>query len=124
MKKVLVLLGGIGLAIAMITRLPKKEENETNLGGIKIKYKEVDFLDMEYVKDFFSKRYKKVIEKNSKAIPVILKLDLKEEYFYVFTFYDEGAGNIIEKYTRIINSNAISQDFKDAFGDKEMLVLT
>ena len=124
MKKVLVLLGGIGLAIAMITRLPKKEENETNLGGIKIKYKEVDFLDMVYVKSYYYQKYKKVIEKYPEALPIILKLNLEEESFYVFTFYDEKSGNIIEKYTRIINSNAISQDFKDAFGDKEMLVLT
>lgn len=122
MKKVLVLLGGIALAMTIATILTSKNEEESFKR--KIKYKEVDFLDMGYVKDFFSKRYKKVIEKNSKALPIILKLNLGEQLLYVFTFYNEEESNIVDDKARIVNAKSISQDFKDAFADKDMLILT
>lgn len=122
MKKILVLLGIIGLTTTITTILISKNEEERFKS--KIKYKEVDFLDMGYVKDFFSKRYKKVIEKNSKALPIILKLNLGEQLLYVFTFYNEEDSNIVDDKTRIVNAKSISQDFKDAFADKDMLVLT
>ena len=122
MKKILVLLGGIALAMTITTILTSKNEEERFKR--KIKYKEVDFLDMGYVKDFFHKRYKKVIEKNSEALAIILKLNLGEQLLYVFTFYNEKKENIIDDKTRIVNAKSISQDFKDAFADKDMLVLT
>jgi len=122
MKKILVLLGVIGLMTTITTILVSK--NEEGRFKRKIKYKEVDFLDMGYVKDFFSKRYKKVFEKNSKALPIILKLNLGEQLLYVFTFYNEEESNIVDDKARIVNAKSISQDFKDAFADKDILILT
>ena len=129
MKKILVLLGGIGLAMTTILlkkekkRKGGKKEKKRVIFGEKIGYEEVDFLDMVYVKSYYFAKYKKVIEKYPEALPIILKLNLEEESFYVFTFYDEKSGNIIEKDTKFIIPNTISQDFKDAFGDKDMIVL-
>lgn len=129
MKKVLVLLGGIGLAMTAILlkkekkRKGGKKEKKRRFFGEDIGYEEVDFLDMVYVKSYYYQKYKKVIEKYPEALPIILKLNLEEESFYVFTFYDEKSGNIIEKDTKFIIPNTISQDFKDAFGDKDMIIL-
>jgi len=128
MKKVLVLLGSIGLAMTAVLlkkekkRKEEKKEKKRRIFGENIRYEEVDFLDMTYVKSYYYQKYKKMIEKYPKELPIILKLDL-EEFLYVFTFYDEKSENIIEKETKIIIPNAISQDFKDAFGDKDMIIL-
>ena len=128
MKKVLVLLGSIGLAMTAVLlkkekkRKEGKKEKKRRIFGENIRYEEVDFLDMTYVKSYYYQKYKKMIEKYPKVLPIILKLDL-EEFLYVFTFYDEKSENIIEKETKIIIPNAISQDFKDAFGDKDMIIL-
>ena len=129
MKRILVLLGGIGLAMTAILlkkekkRKGGKKEKKRGIVGEDIGYEEVDYLDMTYVKSYYHQKYKKIIEKYPEVLPIILKLDLEEEFFYVFTFYDEKSKNIIEKETKIIIPNTISQDFKDAFGDKEMIVL-
>lgn len=128
MKKIFVLLGGIGLAMTAVLlkkekkRKEEKKEKKRRIFGENIRYEEVDFLDMTYVKSYYYQKYKKIIEKYPKVLPIILKLDL-EEFLYVFTFYDEKSENIIEKETKIIIPNAISQDFKDAFGDKDMIIL-
>ena len=116
------ILGGIGLAVAVTAILLSREEKE---GPKKeIKYKEVDFLDMAYVKKYFSEKYKEVIEKRPKSLPIILKLDVEEISLYIFTFYDEERGKIFSKKTRIVSAKTTSQDFKDAFGDKDMLILS
>lgn len=122
MKKILGILGGIGLAVAATAILLSKEEKEEPKKDIK--FKEVDFLDMAYVKKYFNKKYKKVIEKQPNSIPVILKMGSEELIFYIFTFYNEEIGEVNLKNTRIIRGKTISQDFKDAFGDKDMLILT
>ena len=122
MKKMLGILGGIGLAVAVTAILLSREEKEEPKK--EIKYKEVDFLDMAYVKKYFSEKYKEVIEKRPKSLPIILKLDAEEISLYIFTFYDEERGEIISKKTRIVSAKTTSQDFKDAFGDKDMLILT
>lgn len=122
MKKILGILGGIGLAVAATAILLSKEEKEEPKKDIK--FKEVDFLDMAYVKKYFDKKYKKVIEKQPKSIPVILKMGSEELILYIFTFYNEEIGEVNLKNTRIIRGKTISQDFKDAFGDKDMLILT
>lgn len=121
MKKMLGILGGIGLAVAVTAILLSREEKEEPKK--EIKYKEVDFLDMAYVKKYFSEKYKEVIEKRPKSLPIILKLDAEEISLYIFTFYDEERGEIISKKTRIVSAKTTSQDFKDAFGDKDMLIL-
>jgi hypothetical protein len=122
MKKILGILGGIGLAVAATAILLSKEEKEEPKKDIK--FKEVDFLDMAYVKKYFDKKYKKVIEKQPNSIPVILKMGSEELILYIFTFYNEEIGEVNLKNTRIIRGKTISQDFKDAFGDKDMLILT
>ncbi|ASF44119.1 hypothetical protein [Capnocytophaga endodontalis] len=121
MKKMLGILGGIGLAVAVTAILLSREEKEEPKK--EIKYKEVDFLDMAYVKKYFSEKYKEVIEKRPKSLPIILKLDAEEISLYIFTFYDEERGEIISKKTRIVSAKTTSQDFKDAFGDKDLLIL-
>ena len=69
MKKVLVLLGGIGLAMTAILlkkekkRKGGKKEKKRRFFGEDIGYEEVDFLDMVYVKSYYITKYKKVIEK-------------------------------------------------------------
>jgi len=122
MKKMLGILGGIGLVVAVTAILLSKEEKEEPKKDIK--FKEVDFLDMAYVKKYFDKKYKKVIEKQPNSIPVILKMGSEELILYIFTFYNEEIGEVNLKNTRIIRGKTISQDFKDAFGDKDMLILT
>ncbi len=116
------ILGGIGLVVAVTAILLSKEEKEEP--EKEIKYKEVDFLDMVYVKKYFWEKYKEVIEKRPKTLPIILKLNAEEVSLYIFTFYDEEKGEIIPKKTRIVSAKTTSQDFKDAFGDKDMLILS
>lgn len=116
------ILGGIGLVVAVTAILLSKEEKEES--EKEIKYKEVDFLDMVYVKKYFWEKYKEVIEKRPKTLPIILKLNAEEVSLYIFTFYDEEKGEIIPKKTRIVSAKTTSQDFKDAFGDKDMLILS
>ena len=115
------ILGGIGLVVAVTAILLSKEEKEEPKK--EIKYKEVDFLDMAYVKKYFGEKYKEVIEKRPKSLPIILKLNAEEVSLYIFTFYDEEKGEIIPKKTRIVSAKTTSQDFKDAFVDKVMLIL-
>lgn len=122
MKKMLGILGGIGLAVAATAILLSREEKEEPKKDIK--FKEVDFLDMAYVKKYFDKKYKKVIEKQPNSIPIILKMGSEELILYIFTFYNEEIGEVNLKNTRIVRGKNISQDFKDAFGGKDMLILT
>ena len=53
------ILGGIGLVVAVTAILLSKEEKEEPKK--EIKYKEVDFFDMAYVKKYFGEKYKEVI---------------------------------------------------------------
>ena len=55
------ILGGIGLVVAVTAILLSKEEKEES--EKEIKYKEVDFLDMVYVKKYFFHCFGHCLEK-------------------------------------------------------------
>ena len=130
MKKVLVLLGGIGLAMTAILlkkekkRKGGKKEKKRRFFGEDIGYEEVDFLDMVYVKSYYYQKYKKVIEKYPEALPIILKLNLEEESFYVFTFYDEKSGKTMVKDNQNIDFNLdIIKKLQDIAGKENVKIV-
>lgn len=88
--------------------------------------------------NWFKGKYAEIIRKHPNVKPITLKIEkelvsgnyntmdigLNSEYAVVNTFYDESTQSIIEDETEIIESNQLDEETMQAFGDKEMLVLS
>lgn len=88
--------------------------------------KEVDILKMEDVIIFFKK--KEILDKlksNNNFLAVAIKENKKDYYKITLTLYDEKTEDILNIDNCILAFKAkdIDTDLKNAFGDKDMIVL-
>ena len=109
---------GIGVIIAFANKFSKKLYN----------VKEVEILKMEDVIIFFKK--KEIIEKlksDSNLLAVAIKEQVKDKYNIVLTLYDKSTDEVLNidncAYALKFKAKDIDTDLKNAFGDKDMIVL-
>lgn len=110
----------IGIIIAFANKFSKKLYDT----------KEIDILKMEDVIRFFKKKEvfdKLVSDKNIMAVAIkeTIKEDKKDYYKIILTLYDEKTEDIlnIDNCTLAFKAKDIDIDLKNAFGDKDMIVL-
>lgn len=107
---------GIGIIIAITNKFSKKLYN----------VKEFDILKMEDVIIFFKK--KEIFDKlksNDNFIAVAIKENKKDYYNILCTIYDKNKEEIlnIDNCALMFKAKDIDIDLKNAFGDKDMIVL-
>ena len=107
---------GIGIIIAFANKFSKKFYN----------IKEVDILKMEDIIIFF--KQKEVFDKlssNKNFISVAIKENKKDYYQIVLTIYDKSKEEVlnIDNCALMFKAKDIDTDLKNAFGDKDMIVL-
>lgn len=92
---------------------------------------EMDKLTLAYVSDYFKKSYKAVKEVYPNVQPVVLKVkgdvfgnNDADSLFFALTYYNEDTKEILEDNTKNIKTKSIDVNLKDAFGDKDMLILS
>ncbi|WP_297284997.1 hypothetical protein [uncultured Brachyspira sp.] len=88
--------------------------------------KELELLKMEDVIVFFRK--KEVLEKlksNENIIAVAIRENKKDYYEILCTLYDQQKKEIlnIDECSLIFKTKNIDKDLKNAFGDKDMIIL-
>lgn len=88
--------------------------------------KELELLKMEDVIVFFRK--KEVLEKlksNENIIAVAIRENKKDYYEILCTLYDQEKKEIlnIDECSLIFKTKNIDKDLKNAFGDKDMIIL-
>lgn len=117
MKELLLgILGFVVVGIGIITAFAKKSY-ET---------KEVEILKMEDVIIFFKK--KEVFDKlvsNNNFMAVAIKENKNGYYQIICTIYDKNKEKVsnIDNCTLMFKAKNIDNDLKNAFGDKDMIVL-
>ena len=107
---------GTGVIIAFANKFYKKSYN----------VKEVDILKMEDVIRFF--KNKEVFDKlssNKNFISVAIKENKKDYYNILCAIYDKSKEKVlgIDDYALMFKAKDIDTDLKNAFGDKNMIVL-
>ena len=107
---------GIGVIIAFANKFSKKLYNT----------KEVDTLKMEDVIRFF--KNKEVFDKissNKNFISVAIKENKKDYYNILCAIYDKSKEKVldIDNCALMFKAKDIDTDLKNAFGDKDMIVL-
>lgn len=107
---------GIGVIIAITNKFSKKFYN----------VKEVDILKMEDVIRFF--KNKEVFDKissNENFISVAIKENKKDYYNILCAIYDKSKEKVldIDNCALMFKAKDIDTDLKNAFGDKDMIVL-
>lgn len=114
-----VVLGGIA-AYLLLKRNTKKVSE--------LKQDKVEKLTLHYVKEYFVKQG--VSLKDNKPVMVLIKesndygIVFEEGFkYFALTYYNESKGEILEDNTLIVATKEIDSNLKDAFGDKEMIVL-
>jgi len=82
------------------------------------------------LEDYFKKSYAPILKDKPNIQPIALKVkgDIfsnndEESLFFALTYYDKDAEEILEGHTKYIKAKSIDVNLKDAFGDKDMLVL-
>lgn len=87
--------------------------------------------------NWFKSKYREVTLKKPDAVPVALKIKeliekgdhntlnagLKKQMI-VNTFYDEAAEEILIDHTEVVEYGTLDRETQEAFGDKDMLILT
>ena len=112
---------GIGIIVAITNKFSKKFYN----------VKEVDILKMEDVIRFFKNKEvfdKLVSDNNLMAVAIKEKIKVKSDkysYNILLTLYDEKTEDIlnIDNCALMFKAKDIDTDLKNAFGDKDMIVL-
>lgn len=107
---------GIGIIIAITNKFSKKLYDT----------KEVDILKMEDVIRFFKK--KEIFDKlksNDNFIAVAIKENKKDYYNILCTIYDKNKEKVldIDNCALMFKAKDIDIDLKNAFGNKDMIVL-
>ena len=107
---------GIGIIIAFANKFSKKFYN----------IKEVDILKMEDVIIFF--KQKEVFDKlksNDNFIAVAIKENKKDYYNILCAIYDKSKEEVLnfDNCALMFKAKDIDTDLKNAFGDKDMIVL-
>ena len=115
----LVVLGGI-TAYFLLRRNTKKV--------FELKRDKIEKLTLHYVKEYFVKQG--VSLKDNKPVMVLIKesndygIVFEEGFkYFALTYYNESKGEILGDNTLIVATKEIDSNLKDAFGDKEMIVL-
>ena len=85
-------------------------------------------LTLHYVKEYFVKQGVSIKDNKPVMFPIKESNDygiVFEEGFkyFVLTYYNESKEEILEDNTLIVATKEIDSNLKDAFGDKEMIVL-
>ena len=107
---------GIGIIIAFVNKFSKKTYNT----------KEVEILKLEDVIIFFKK--KEIFDKlksNDNFLAVAIKENKKDYYQIVCTIYDKSKEEVLnfDNCTLMFKAKDIDNDLKNAFGNKDMIVL-
>lgn len=114
-----VVLGGI-TAYFLLRRNTKKVSE--------LKQDKVEKLTLHYVKEYFVKQGVSIKDNKPVMFPIKESNDygivFEEDFkYFVLTYYNESKGEILEDNTLIVATKEIDSNLKDAFGDKEMIVL-
>lgn len=122
MKEIVCIIIGICVVGTASILFFLKKRDKTYYSNIK----EIDLLKMEEVIVFFRK--KEVLEKlksNENIIAVAIKEDKKDYYHIICTLYDKQKDDIlnINGCSLIFKTKNIDKDLKNAFGDKDMIIL-
>lgn len=110
---------GVGIVLVFFNKFSKREL---------FNVKEVEILKIEDVIIFFKK--KEIIEKlksDSNLLAVAIKEQVKDKYNIVLTLYDKSTDEVLNidncAYALKFKAKDIDTDLKNAFGDKDMIVL-
>lgn len=110
----------VGVSIYLLRKRRKTIDVET-----------VDTLTLYYVKNYFKNNYKPIVETTPNIVPVLLKSDGKtfndnstEYSYYILTYYNRDTEEILENDTKYIRAKKLDTNLTDAFGDKDMLILS
>lgn len=110
---------GVGIVLVFFNKFSKREL---------FNVKEVEILKIEDVIIFFKK--KEIIEKlksDSNLLAVAIKEQVKDKYNIVLTLYDKSTDEVLNidncAYALKFKAKDIDIDLKNAFGDKDMIVL-
>lgn len=120
MKELLIGILGVcvvGIIAAFVNKLSKKELYTV---------KEVEILKMEDVIIFFKK--KEIIDKlksDNNLVAVAIKEKKEDKYNIVLTLFDKVKEEVLadSDYGLKFKTKDIDKDLKNAFGDKDMLIL-
>lgn len=87
---------------------------------------EVDLLTMEeIIKSFKRKEVMEILHNNDDFIAVVIKEYKEDHYDIVCTLYDRTEEAVVEdfKFPLMFKAKDINEDLKNAFSDKDMIVL-
>ena len=96
----------------------------------KIKIEHVEKLTLHYVKEYFIKHEKNIIE--NKPIILSIKKTSDNNYgiifeegleYYLLTYYSESKEEILEDNILIVATKELDSNLMDAFGNKDMIIL-
>lgn len=96
----------------------------------KIKIEHVEKLTLHYVKEYFIKQEKNIIE--NKPIILSIKKTSDNNYgiifeegleYYLLTYYSESKEEILEDNILIVATKELDSNLMDAFGNKDMIIL-
>lgn len=114
-----------GAAYYFVSNKPKEEAN------LLPQAEEMDKLTLTYVEDYFKQSYASVKKTTPNIKPIVLRAKGEmfgnndtESLFFALTYYNEDTKEILTDNSKYIKVKSIDINLKDAFGDKEMLVLS
>ena len=117
-----IILGGVAYFLL------RKERSKNTV--LKLKQKKVEKLTLHDVKEYFLQQ--KIGSTDNRRILLLVKENSKNDFgiifergvqYLVLTYYDENREEVQLENTLVIAAKELDSNLKDAFGDKEMLVL-
>lgn len=117
-----IILGGVAYFLL------RKERSKNTI--LKLKQKKVEKLTLHDVKEYFLQQ--KIGSTDNRRILLFVKENSKNDFgiifergfqYLVLTYYDENREEVQLENTLVIAAKELDSNLKDAFGDKEMLVL-
>lgn len=117
-----IILGGVAYFLL------RKERSKSAI--LKLKQKKVEKLTLHDVKEYFLQQ--KIGSTDNRRILLFVKENTKNDFgiifergfqYLVLTYYDENREEVQLENTLVIAAKELDSNLKDAFGDKEMLVL-
>lgn len=117
-----IILGGVAYFLL------RKERSKNTI--LKLKQKKVEKLTLHDVKEYFLQQ--KIGSTDNRRILLFVKENSKNDFgiifergfqYIVLTYYDENREEVQLENTLVIAAKELDSNLKDAFGDKEMLVL-
>lgn len=117
-----IILGGVAYFLL------RKERSKNTV--LKLKQKKVEKLTLHDVKEYFLQQ--KIGSTDNRRILLFVKENSKNDFgiifergfqYLVLTYYDQNREEVQLENTLVIAAKELDSNLKDAFGDKEMLVL-